>query len=148
LLAARDTGRCRAMIGTAREPNASRCRGEIKPQGPIARDGWMTDAPEITTGPPAYMAQKSVTSFTQQGAAKASIDPGWMAAHLLSGPGAAATVQPLTNQDVIAQKNEELLRVAAAEAAEAAAKARCRAACMSLLVSSDCWRSALEHVHT
>ena len=91
----------------------------------------MTDAPEVATGPPAYMAQKSVSSFAQQGVSKAGVDASWMAtpgakpAHMLTGP-SAATVQPVTAKDVIASKNSELLRIAAAEAAEQAGTAQVR----------------------
>lgn len=98
----------------------------------------MTDAPEVAAGEPAYMAQKSVTSFSQQGVSQAKVDAGWMAtpgatpAHMLTGP-SAATVQPVTAKDAIANKNSELLRVAAAESAERAGAAQ---VCPNALVSA------------
>jgi hypothetical protein len=80
----------------------------------------MTSLPAPAATGPAYMAQKSVTSFSEQGQEpQLHADPSWTAV-----PGAAAqpllkssrsVVQPVTTKDAIAAKNEELLKVAARE---------------------------------
>ena len=102
-----------------------RCRGEIKAAAPLHRDSWMTATPEVKAPTPAYMAQKSVQAFSQQGVGAAAPDASWTAlpgaapAHLLTA-GGAATVQPLSKKEAIAQQNAELMRLVADESAAAA----------------------------
>lgn len=107
--------------GTVREPRPrGACRGAIKPDEPLRRDGWMTDAPEAPERVPAYMAQKSVTAFSDGASKPVEVDPSWTAL-----PGAApsnllkgghAVVQPQSDKDAIAAKNDELMSLAAREA--------------------------------
>lgn len=94
---------------------------------------------------PAYMAQKSVTAFTDQGSKPVEVDPSWTAlpgaapSNLLKGgPG---VVQPRTERDVIAAKNDELLHLAAQEARASAQAHAVRGACMLTCVVFVCCES-------
>jgi hypothetical protein len=145
------------------------CRSVAQPAGPLARDTWMTDAPEVVTGPPAYMAQKSVTAFSAQGASTAAHDPSWTAApggaqprHLLLDSSSAATVQPQTTKDSIAQKNADLLRLAADESKAHASASKvcstcqlCFRVCLPLVLCGGCmnvtaqvWLHCLQVLHS
>jgi hypothetical protein len=79
----------------------------------------MTDLPEAAASVPAYMAQKSVTLFSEQGHTSRQVDHSWTAVPcapqqaLLKS--SMSVVQPRTTHDEIAAKNEELLRVVARE---------------------------------
>ena len=90
------------------------CRGKLGE--PEVRDEWMTALPTKRAMKPAYMEQTSVNAFSSQGAQGAADDPSWTAL-----PGQAPRLhiaykgpmkKPQVAQDVIAEKNAELMRLA------------------------------------
>ena len=91
------------------------------------RDEWMTALPEKRSMNPAYMDQKGVSAFASQSSQAAAQDASWTALpgqttqqqlHLtfgVPGGGHGRTKRPDTAEDVIAQKNAALMRLARRE---------------------------------
>lgn len=90
--------------------------------GPSVRDEWMTALPEMAAKRPAYLDQKSVTQFAQQGSAPVQQDSSWIQGPagaggplLLNGSGQRYAA-PVRAEDSIAAKNRALMELAEREA--------------------------------